>query len=86
MAKIVSSQARRGLLAVAKASELAELETSAPDGRRLFSGYTSSIDTKGVVFIRLANGGVIRDTGKEIAFTARDQVAQEAALLFAQAK
>ncbi|OLN29998.1 IncP-type DNA relaxase TraI [Desulfovibrio sp. DV] len=81
----VSSQARRGLLAVAKASELAELETSAPDGRRLFSGFSSSIDTKGTVFIRLASGGSIRDTGKQIIFSA-DEVTREAALLYAKAK
>lgn len=81
----VSSQARRGLLAVAKASELAELEASAPDGRRLFSGFSSSIDTKGTVFLRLASGGAIRDTGKQIIFST-DEVSREAALLYAKAK
>ena len=81
----VSSQTRRGLLAVAKASELAELETSAPDGRRLFSGFTSSIDTKGTVFFRLASGGTIRDTGKLIIFST-DKVSKEAALLYAKTK
>ncbi len=82
----VSSRARRGLLAVAKASELAEMEAAAPNGKRLLSGFRSSIDAKGTVLIKLANGGMIRDTGREIVFTARDQLTQEAALLFAQAK
>jgi len=38
------------------------------------------------VFIHLANGGMIRDMGNEIAFTAHDEATKEAALLFAQAK
>jgi hypothetical protein len=81
----MSSRARRGLLAVAKARELAELETLAPDGKRLFSGFTSSIDTKGTVFLRLASGGAIRDTGKQIIFSS-DEFSREAAMLYAKAK
>jgi hypothetical protein len=82
----VSRRARRGLLAVAKAHELAELESVTPQSKRRFTGFTSSIDAMGTVFIHLANGGMIRDTGKEIAFTAHDEATKEAALLFAQAK
>jgi len=70
---------------VAKARELAELEAST-GGKQLFSDFTSSIDTKGTVSIRLASGGAIRDTGKRITYSAHDEVAREAALLFAQAK
>jgi hypothetical protein len=81
----MSPQARRGLLVVAKASELAELETSTPAGRRLFSGFSSSIDTKGTVLLRLAGGGVIRDTGEKIYFTL-DEVIREASLLYAKNK
>ena len=81
----VRSQTRRGLLAMAKARELAELEAST-GGKQLFSNFTSSIDTKGTVFIRLASGGVIRDRGKQITYSAHDELAREAALLFAQAK
>ncbi|KHK00296.1 IncP-type DNA relaxase TraI [Desulfovibrio sp. TomC] len=81
----VSSQTRRGLLAVTKARELADLEASM-GGKQLFSDFTSSIDTKGTVFIRLASGGAIRDTGKQITYSAHDAAAREAALLFAQAK
>lgn len=82
----VSRRARRGLLAVAKAHELAELEDVTPRGKRLFSGFTSTIDARGTVFIHLANGGMIRDMGKEIAFTAHDETTKEAALHFARAK
>jgi hypothetical protein len=81
----VSSRARRGLLAVAKVGELDEIEASSQEGTRLFSGFKSSIDTKGTVFFRLANGGMIRDTGKEIIFSS-DDVSREAALLYAKKK
>ncbi|EHJ48862.1 Relaxase/mobilization nuclease family protein [Solidesulfovibrio carbinoliphilus subsp. oakridgensis] len=81
----VSSRARRGLLAVTKAGELAEMETSNLNRKRLFSGFTSSIDTKGTVFLRLASGGMIRDTGKQIIFST-DEITREAALLYAKAK
>lgn len=81
----VSSPTRRGLLAVAKAGELAELETSTLDKRLLFSGFTSSIDTKGTVFLKLASGGTIRDTGRQIIFS-NDDVTREAAFLYAKAK
>lgn len=82
----VSRRVRRGLLAVAKAHELAELESVNPQGKRLFTGFTSSIDARGTVFIHLINGGMIRDMGKEIAFTAHDESTKEAAFLFAQSK
>ncbi|MGE4539192.1 MAG: TraI/MobA(P) family conjugative relaxase [Desulfovibrio sp.] len=81
----VSSRARRGLLAVAKAGELAELEATAPSGKLLFSGFRSSIDTKGTVFIHLASGGVIRDTGRRVIFST-DKITREAALRYAKAK
>lgn len=82
----VSRRARGGLLAVAKAHELAELESVAPRAKRLFTGFTSSVDASGTVFIHLANGGMIRDMGKEIAFTAHDDATEEAALLYARSK
>lgn len=82
----VSRRARRGLLAIAKAHELAELECVVPRAKRLFTGFTSTIDASGTVFIHLANGGMIRDMGKEIAFTAHDEATEEAALLFARSK
>jgi hypothetical protein len=38
------------------------------------------------VFIHLANGGMIRDMGREVAFTAHDEATEEAALQFARSK
>jgi hypothetical protein len=77
---------RKGLLALTRAWELAELETLEPDKPRLFTGFTSSIDAWGTVMITLAGGGRIRDSGKEILFSAHDAAAKEAALKYAQAK
>ncbi|WP_027191917.1 TraI/MobA(P) family conjugative relaxase [Fundidesulfovibrio putealis] len=82
----VSRRARRGLLAIARAHELAELESVVPRANRLFTGFTSSIDASGTVFIHLANGGMIRDMGKEVAFTAHDAATKEAALQFVRLK
>jgi len=84
--KDVSRGARRGLLAVAKAHELAGLEDADPRSKKLFTGFASSIDAKGTVFIHLSHGGMIRDTGKEITFTAHDETTEVAATLFAHAK
>jgi hypothetical protein len=77
---------RKGLLSVAKAHELEELERLDPNAPSLFSGFTSDIDHRGTVLIKLAGGGMIRDTGKEIRFSAHDPTAKAAALLFAKAK
>ena len=45
-----------------------------------------AIDTKGAALIKLASGGILRGTGKEIRYTAHVRIAKTAALLFAQAK
>ncbi len=58
----------------------------APRAKRLFTGFTSSIDASGTVFIHLANGGMIRDMGREVAFNAHDEATEEAALQFARSK
>jgi len=77
---------RRGLLAVAKAHELAELEALSPNTKPLFSGFTSSIDARGTVFINLPCGGMIRDMGDQVCFSAHDETTREAAKQFAFAK
>ena len=77
---------RRGLLAVAKAHELAELEKLDPNAPALFAGFTSDIDARGTVMIKLASGGMIRDSGQEIRFSAHDRTAKAAAMLFAQSR
>ena len=44
------------------------------------------IDGKGIVIFTLASGGTIRDTGKEILFSAHDPKAEHAATLYAEKK
>jgi len=78
-------QGLKGLLVLAKASELAELETGRP-GPRVFEGFTSEIDARGVVMIRLKGGGMVRDDGRRILFSIRDDQAREAAMALARAK
>jgi hypothetical protein len=82
----VTRRVRRGLLAVAKAHELAELEALSPNKKPLFVGFTSAIDSSGTVLITLANGGMIRDMGNQVCFSAHDETAREAAKQFAFAK
>jgi len=82
----LSRQGLKGLLVLAKARELAELEGVRPEGPKLFSGFTSEIDARGVVMIRLEGGGMVRDDGRRILFSIHDQQARDAASQLAQAK
>ena len=50
-----------------------------------FAGYSYRIDNRGVVIIRLASGGTIRDTGDKLHFS-READTRQAARLYAQAK
>jgi len=49
-------------------------------------GFKYTIDTKGTVIFTLSGGGVIRDDGKEVLFSGRNQEAQGVAKLYAEAK
>lgn len=82
----VSRRGRRGLMAVATAHELAEMEALTPQTKPLFTGFTSSVDSSGTVFINLASGGMIRDMGSQVCFSAHNETARNAAMLFARAK
>jgi len=50
------------------------------------SGFRHKVDHKGAVVFTLPGGGVIRDQGKELFFSARDEAAQRIALAYAQKK
>jgi hypothetical protein len=82
----LSRQGLKGLLILAKARELAELEGVSPESPKLFSGFMSEIDARGVVMIRLQGGGMVRDDGRNILFSMHDDQARDAALQLAQAK
>ena len=82
-----TAQGKKGLLAVLKMERLAEEERSrAAQAPPLIDGFKTDVDHKGVVLFTLPGGGKVRDTGKELFYTANDKAAQEAALLYAKAK
>jgi hypothetical protein len=57
-----------------------------PGEAPLFAGMKHSIDNRGVILFTLRGGGLIRDTGKEIYFSAFDAAAKEAAQKYAAAR
>jgi hypothetical protein len=76
----VSGKAKKRLLAVLRMERLATEESG------LFSGFQHTVDGKGAVIFTLPGGGVIRDQGKELFFSARDEAARHIALAYARKK
>jgi hypothetical protein len=74
----VSGSAKKRLLAVLRMESLAA-------GKGL-DGFKHTVDSKGAVVFTLPGGGVIRDEGKELFFSARDEAARHIALAYAQKK
>ena len=75
---------RRALLAVVKMREVMDKEAS--EGRPAL-GFKYRIDTKGVIIFHLADGGVIRDDGREIRHSVHgDDRVRELALKYASAR
>jgi len=74
----VSGKAKKRLLAVLRMERLATEGTLA--------GFQHRVDHKGAVIFTLSGGGVIRDEGKELFFSARDDAARRIALAYAQKK
>ena len=93
----LSSKGKTRLLAVLRMEQLAEEERQQGqqwqtqvrvDGQTpaLISGFRYTIDHRGIVIFTLPGGGMIRDSGKELFFTARDKAAEAVALRYAQKK
>jgi hypothetical protein len=76
---------KTGLLAILKMQQLAA-EDTAQGKENPFAGAKGDIDAKGHVLFTLAGGGLVRDAGMQITFSAGDQAAQDAAVRYAQAK
>ena len=73
------------MLAILKMQQLAAEDTIL--GRENpFAGAKGDIDAKGNVLFTLAGGGLVRDSGMEVTFSAGDQSAHSAAVRYAQAK
>jgi len=60
------------------------MERLAAEG--MLAGFQHRVGHKGAVIFTLPGGGVIRDEGKELFFSARDETARRAALAYAQKK
>lgn len=69
---------KRMLIAVAKMHQLQA------QGQPGLKGFTYTIDTRGTVLFHLASGGVVKDTGKGIFFSAYDPLAGSVAERFAR--
>ncbi|MDL2226425.1 relaxase/mobilization nuclease domain-containing protein [Deltaproteobacteria bacterium OttesenSCG-928-M10] len=72
---------RQALLAVVK---MREMLASLPG--QAVQEFKYTIDTKGTVIFKLANGGTIRDTGRKIHFSSRDDQTKELAMKYAAAR
>jgi len=74
----LSGKAKKRLLAVLR------MERLAAEGR--LAEFQRRVDHKGAVIFTLPSGGVIRDEGQELYFSAKDETAQQVALAYAQKK
>ena len=79
------AKSKTGLLAILKMRQLAA-EDTVQGKENPFAGATGDIDAKGNVLFTLAEGGLVRDAGLEVMFSAGDQSAHAAAVRYAQAK
>ncbi|KHK02916.1 TraI/MobA(P) family conjugative relaxase [Desulfovibrio sp. TomC] len=79
---------KRTLLSVARMRYLEALEATKPDSSATLSlqGFTHSIDDKGTVLFTLPGGGLIRDMGDQVLFSAHDPTAEKVAVNFSRLK
>jgi hypothetical protein len=77
----MSGRAKTRLLAVLRMERLTE------EGRQEgIAGFSHSVDRKGAVVFTLPGGGVIRDQGRELFFSAGNEAARQGALAYARKK
>jgi hypothetical protein len=85
----LTASGKKQLLAVLRMEELVVEENSRTQRAGeplLFAGVTHRVDRKGTVVFTLHNGATVRDTGKEVLFSAQDATAQEVARRYATKK
>lgn len=75
-----------GLQAVSFMNQLIEEEEIKTGTKSSLRGFTWDVDTNGIVLFRLPTGGLIRDSGKQVGFSAFDPAARETAEKLAQVK
>jgi len=76
---------KRDLAAIARMHALAAEEAAAKCERQL-KDFTYRIDGKGTVLFTLASGGMVRDAGEQVLWSAQDKAAERVGLQYAQAK
>lgn len=76
----VSGQGKKQLLAVLRMEQLATEDTAR------ISGFSATVDRKGVVVFTLPGGDRILDSGKELFFSGNDDAARQIAVRYAQKK
>ena len=77
----LSTNSKRALLSVFRMQRLADEDVSSP-----VRGFRHTIDTKGIVIFTLPSGAVIRDEGREILFSGRNEEAKKIAEQYAKLK
>lgn len=77
----ISGKGKKSLLAVLRMDKIIQ-SASSPTTQ----SYTWKVDNKGIVAFMLPGGGVVRDTGKDILFSANSEPARQTALLYARKK
>lgn len=80
-----TAKGKARLLAVLRMERIAE-EESLQGNPPSIAGFRHTVDRKGTIIFTMPSGGTIRDSGKELFFSARDKTAETAAMLYAQAK
>lgn len=85
----LTGKGKTHLLAVLRMEQLADEERLQKDtgqNSTLIAGFRHTVDRKGTVVFTLPGGGTIRDSGKDLFFTAGDKAAEAAAKCYAQKK
>ena len=81
----VSGKAKKHLLSILRMEQLAA-EEGTVGGATHISGFSVTVDRKGVVVFTLPGGGRILDSGKELFFSVNNDDARKAAVRYAQKK
>lgn len=77
---------REDIAAKSKTRLLAVLRMESLAAEKGLDGFRHTVDRKGAVIFTLSGGGVIREEGKELFFSAKNEAARRIALAYAQKK
>lgn len=83
---VLALKEKRTLLAVARMRYLETQDAAKLGAPNDLQGFTFKIDNKGMVLFTLATGGMVRDMGDQVFFSAHDPAARRAGVRLAQMK